>query len=170
MSEFEQRITKLKELLQLEEEKKKCQEAIGSIDKRIAELQRVILGGAPSASVASVVAPAVRRAPRRTRAVRVAKVAPANVAPVKVAPVKVAPVKVAKAPRPTKGEKPKRGAVTERILGALREAGAKGASIKELEAKTGTRYGHLSVWLATTGKKQKGIEKLAPGRYRLRGK
>ena len=60
----------------------------------------------------------------------------------------------------------KRGKTKELILGALKEAGANGISVKELSAKLGLKSPNLHVWFATTGKKL--TEKARPGIYRLK--
>lgn len=61
----------------------------------------------------------------------------------------------------------KRGATKERILEALKTAGAAGISVKELSAKLGLKNQNVHVWFNTTGKKLKEIEKTGKGTYRL---
>src|SRR5438874_956875 len=46
----------------------------------------------------------------------------------------------------------RRGGLKERIIGALRAAGDKGAKVKDLAGKLGKSYGNISVWFHTTGK------------------
>jgi len=60
----------------------------------------------------------------------------------------------------------KRGKTKELILGALKEAGTKGTSVKELSAKLGLKSANIHVWFATTGKKL--AEKAGSGIYRLK--
>lgn len=60
-----------------------------------------------------------------------------------------------------------RGATSAKILATLKAAGANGISIKEIEQKTGLSYGHLSVWFATTGKRNPAVKRAKPGVYRL---
>jgi hypothetical protein len=154
MTATKQRINKLKELLRLEEEKRKAAAALAAIDLRIAALQRIILGGAPAPTV-----PGVARRGRRPGRPRLAKGAAPAVAQ-------------EKKPGRKRGKRvkssAKRGEVSEKILAALKGAGPAGMSIKELEAQTGIKYAHLSVWFSTTGKKNKSVERMTPGRYRFR--
>jgi hypothetical protein len=53
----------------------------------------------------------------------------------------------------------------ERIIRALRAAGDKGATVKDLAGKLGRSYGSISVWFHTTGKGVKEIKKVAPGKF-----
>jgi len=95
--------------------------------------------------------------------------APAAKAPAK-SPAKAA-AKAAPAPAAKKGKRggrAPRGEVSTRIVGALQGAGANGVTIKDLSAKLGMPYRNLQVWFATTGKKQKGIKKVAPATYALK--
>jgi hypothetical protein len=57
----------------------------------------------------------------------------------------------------------KRGAKGEKVIAVLAPLFPEGLSISELEGKTGEA--NLGVWFATTGKKTKGIVKLARGTY-----
>ncbi len=61
----------------------------------------------------------------------------------------------------------KRGALAEKIVTALGVAGADGISIKDLAAKVGAEYKNISIWFATTGKKNSKIKKVGPARYKL---
>ncbi len=94
----------------------------------------------------------------------------------KAVAVKVAaPAKKEKAPKAAKAVKApaaaktsgKRGAVKEQIVAALKKAGAKGISVKELSTKLDIKPGNIHVWFATTGKTV-GVDKVAPGVYRLK--
>jgi len=58
-----------------------------------------------------------------------------------------------------------RGGLKGRIIRALRAAGDKGVTVKDLAGKLGKSYGNISVWFHTTGKGVKGIEKVAPGKF-----
>jgi len=80
------------------------------------------------------------------------------------APATKAP-KAAKTPAAKKTGK--RGAIKEQIVAALQKAGAKGISVKDLSTKLGVKPGNVHVWFATTGKTV-GVEKVAPGVYRLK--
>jgi len=59
----------------------------------------------------------------------------------------------------------RRGGLKERIIRALRAAGDKGVTVKDLAGRLGKSYGNVSVWFHTTGKGVKEIEKVAPGKY-----
>lgn len=83
-----------------------------------------------------------------------------------------APVAAAKAPKAAKAPAApkkvgKRGAIKEQIVAALQKSGAKGVSVKDLSEKLGVKTGNIHVWFATTGKTV-GVEKVAPGVYRLK--
>jgi len=53
----------------------------------------------------------------------------------------------------------------ERIVQTLKTAGNSGATVKDVAAKLGKSYGHISVWFHTTAKGIKEIKKLEPGRF-----
>jgi hypothetical protein len=65
------------------------------------------------------------------------------------------------------GRRTKRGALKEKILKALREAGGKGATIRELSAKVRVPSANLYVWFNGTGKNVRGIQKIGVAKYRL---
>jgi len=65
------------------------------------------------------------------------------------------------------GRRTKRGALKEKILTALREAGRKGATIRELSAKVRVPSANLYVWFNGTGKNVRGIQKIGVAKYRL---
>lgn len=67
--------------------------------------------------------------------------------------------------KPTK-RNGKRGKIKELILGALKEAGGKGISVRELSTKLGLKNQNVHVWFATTGRKL--TEKAGTGIYRLK--
>lgn len=60
----------------------------------------------------------------------------------------------------------RRGALKDRILTALRSAGAKGTSVKELSQKLGVKNQNMHVWFSTTGRKLGNIQKIGTGKYR----
>jgi len=75
---------------------------------------------------------------------------------------------VSKTPKaPAKGKRGKRGALKESVLKALKEAGKKGVSIKELSSKLGVKNQNLHVWFHTTGKTVKGLKRSGPGQWVL---
>lgn len=61
----------------------------------------------------------------------------------------------------------KRGELTAKILGALKDAGSQGISVKDLAENLGANYRNIYIWFATTGKKNSSVEKVGPARYRL---
>jgi hypothetical protein len=58
-----------------------------------------------------------------------------------------------------------RGGLKERIIRALRAAGDKGVTVKNLAGRLGKSYGNISVWFHTTGKGVKEVKKVAPGKF-----
>ena len=58
-----------------------------------------------------------------------------------------------------------RGGLKGRIIRALRAAGDKGVTVKDLAGKFGRSYGSISLWFHTTGKGVKEIKKVAPGKF-----
>ena len=79
-----------------------------------------------------------------------------------------APVTVSRARR-SQGHRrrTKRGALKEKIVQALRSAGRKGATIRELSRKLGAPSANLYVWFNGTGKTIRGIKKIGVAKYRL---
>jgi hypothetical protein len=65
------------------------------------------------------------------------------------------------------GRRTRRGELKEKILKALREAGRKGATIRELSAKVRMPSANLYVWFNGTGKNVPGIQKIGVAKYRL---
>ena len=65
------------------------------------------------------------------------------------------------------GRRTKRGALKEKILKVLRDAGRKGATIRELSAKVRVPSANLYVWFNGTGKNVRGIQKIGVAKYRL---
>lgn len=65
------------------------------------------------------------------------------------------------------GRRTKRGALKEKILKVLREAGRKGTTIRELSAKVRVPSANLYVWFNGTGKNVRGIQKIGVAKYRL---
>jgi hypothetical protein len=61
----------------------------------------------------------------------------------------------------------KRGALKEKIVGALRNAGKRGATIRELATKLRVPSANLYVWFNGTGRNVPGIRKIGVARYRL---
>jgi len=107
-------------------------------------------------------APAKKRGPK-PKAAKVVAVKAA--APKKAKEVKAVKPKAAKAAAGAK--RGKRGALKEQILAALKSAGAKGVSVKDLSDNLGVKTQNVHVWFSTTGKTV-GVEKVSPGVYRLK--
>jgi hypothetical protein len=74
-----------------------------------------------------------------------------------------------KAPTSPLKRRKRRGTLKVKILAALRSAGKKGLSVQELATMLKAKVGSVAVWFYTTGKKTKGIEKIAPSRYSYTG-
>jgi len=144
-------IVVLKQLLQLEEKREGLQQQLAALDAELSGLRNQLITGTPVAST-----PKVKGKPGRK---------PGR--PPKVAPTAAEPA--AKTPKPKAAPRGRRGAMAEKIVALLKEAGEKGITIKELSAKLKADYRNIQVWFATTGKKRKEIKKIAPATYRLLG-
>lgn len=172
----------LKQLIQLEEKRATLQQELASLDSKAKALKQGLSGGAPT-----IAAPVVKvkgkpgRKPGSKNKPKPTVVAKPVAAPVAKAPAAKAPTKSAmtKAPAlktaaksskaPAKSAKGfERGALVDSIKAALKEAGAKGATIKDLASKLKSEYRNIQVWFATTGKKHTDIKKIAPATYRLK--
>ena len=133
-----------------------------TLSATLAELKKIETSILSSVSGSAPAAPAKRGRKPGSKAVTVKAAAPAK---------KGKAPKATKAPKAAKAVKApaasgKRGAVKEQIVAALKKAGAKGISVKELSTKLDIKPGNIHVWFATTGKTV-GVEKVAPGVYRL---
>ena len=60
-----------------------------------------------------------------------------------------------------------RGALQARIVGALRTAGQRGLTLRELSAKLRVKPANLYVWFNGTGRNTKGVKKLGPAKYQF---
>ena len=79
-----------------------------------------------------------------------------------------APVTVSRARRSrNRRRRTKRGALKEKIVQALRAAGRKVATIRELSKKLGVPSANLYVWFNGTGRNTRGIRKIGVAKYRL---
>lgn len=134
----------LKQLIQLEEKKIKLAADLAGIEAQIEAVKSKVVGGG-TAPVKAAKAP------------KAAKAAAA------------APAKAKAAPAPAAGGKKrgKYGQVSEDILAVLKAAGKEGIAIKDLAVKAKRPEGSVRVWLATTGKKTKGLKKVSRGVYAL---
>jgi len=66
-----------------------------------------------------------------------------------------------------RGRSTKRGALKEKIVRALRSAGRKGATIRELSNKLKVPSANLYVWFNGTGKNIREIKKIGVAKYRM---
>jgi hypothetical protein len=57
----------------------------------------------------------------------------------------------------------RRGGLQQAVLKALKSAGAKGLTVKQLAVQAKVKKSSLAVWLYTSGKKISGFKKVAPG-------
>lgn len=151
--------SEIKEAVRLLEKKQKLQSELQEVDSQLAKLG----GGASSA-------PAPRRAPKSRRKARGGKrKAKAASAP---AATPSAIRKPAAAKKPAKrgkgGKRGRTGALKEKVIGALKAAGAKGITVKELSGQLGVKPQNLFVWFNATGKKDPNVVKLRPGAYRYK--
>src|SRR5437868_5711159 len=71
-----------------------------------------------------------------------------------------AQVTVSSGPGPRRRRRSKRGALKEKIVGTLRRAGRKGATISELSKKLKVPSANLYVWFNGTGKNVGGLRKI----------
>ena len=69
--------------------------------------------------------------------------------------------------RLSSGRRAKRGALKNKITSALRKAGKRGATVRELSAKLHVPSANLYVWFNGTGKNVRGLRKIGVARYRL---
>ena len=69
---------------------------------------------------------------------------------------------------PENKRKSRRGALKDRILSALQSAGNKGIRVKDVSKQLGVKNQNVHVWFSTTGRKLDSVQKMAPGRYRLK--
>ena len=77
-------------------------------------------------------------------------------------PGRKAGVKVTKTGKALRG---KRGAVKEAIIKVVQAAGKAGISVKDVASTLGVKYGNVSVWFGSTGKKVKEIKRVGRGTY-----
>jgi hypothetical protein len=63
----------------------------------------------------------------------------------------------------------KRGALKEKIFQALRAAGRKGMTVRELSARVRAPSANIRVWFNDVGKDVRGIQKIGVAKYRLNG-
>ena len=57
----------------------------------------------------------------------------------------------------------RRGGLQQAVLKALKSAGAKGLTVKQLAVQAKVKKSSLAVWLYTSAKKISGFKKIAPG-------
>jgi hypothetical protein len=66
-------------------------------------------------------------------------------------------------PKRIKKRSRRRGGLQQAVLKALKSAGAKGLTVKQLAVQAKVKQSSLAVWLYTSGKKISGFKKVAPG-------
>ncbi|CAN5467690.1 hypothetical protein BH09VER1_BH09VER1_26110 [soil metagenome] len=147
---------KLKELLKLTE----ARDAITSELQKVEEAIASIFSGQSTPTAKPTPYTGKRRG--RKPGSKASKVALVEAAPT-TTPAAVERKTVKKASK--KGGR--RGAMKEQIIAVLKEAGTKGASVKDISSQLGVKSQNVHVWFATTGKTA-GVKKLAPGVYRLK--
>jgi hypothetical protein len=150
----------LKQLIQLEEKRAGLTQELASLENQLASLTRGLMGGRTENGAVAVAAKRGRPA-KAAPAAKAAKPAKAAPAPAKPASSPAAPA------RKAKGGRAQRGALAENIVSALKSAGAKGMTVKDIADEVGSNYRNVAVWFVTTGKKNKSIKKIAPATYRL---
>ena len=115
---------------------------------------------------------------KRDRLIKELAVAEKALAAAKKAQKKIEPVtavkrgrkpKAAPTPQQTVLSQGKRGAVKERILGLLKEAGANGLPVTDIAEKLGMKNANVHVWFNLTGKKIKGLKKVGRGIWAYTG-
>lgn len=163
---------KLRPLLKLIDQRDTLQAALEKIH---AQIEAAFLGSAPAvkakrkarggAKVAK--APRGRKATAKKAAPKAAKAEK----PVKAAKAVKAP-KAPKAPKAAKavkaGGRSARGGMKTKILAALKSAGAKGVSAKELASALKVPNQNIHVWFNSTGSKIEAIEKIGRGQWALK--
>src|SRR5713101_1971135 len=70
--------------------------------------------------------------------------------------------------RPPRSGRTQRGALKEKIVRALRSAGKKGSTIRELSNKLKVPSANLYVWFNGTARNVRGIKKIGVAKYRVR--
>lgn len=136
-------IQTLKQLIQLEEKRASLTQQLSGLDSQAAALLRQ-LGG--TKEVAKALDEVTSGSSEATQS---------------------APARKATTGRRKGGSKAQRGGLSDRILGELKNAGAKGIHVKDLAERLDAPRGNIGVWFSTTGKKNKSIKKVAPATFRL---
>jgi len=138
--------TVLRNLLSLTKRRDAVLRELSKVEAAIADAY----AGGRAAVVAAVTGKSAATGKRRGRPAKVkAKAVPAS----------------ASAPAAKRG---KRGALKGKILAALKEAGDKGVSVKDLSKQLKVKNQNVHVWFSSTGKKLGTIQKVGAGRYRLK--
>ena len=148
--------SELRKLISVVERKEGVKEELARIESKL------------SAYLSPEPATPVARVDRRTRAARALHVSEALGAKAHRPNVRQAAVKTSASSR---GPKPgqRRGALKDSILSALQKAGADGLAVKDLAAKLGVKSQNVHVWFSSTGRKVKGVTKIAAGRWKYNG-
>lgn len=76
-------------------------------------------------------------------------------------------VTVSRPSRAPRGRRARPGALKARVLQALKSAGARGVTIRQLADQLRIKPANLYVWFNGTGRKVSGLKKIGPAKYRL---
>ena len=120
--------------------------------KKVGPSHYALSGAAQKAAVEAKPAKAAK-APKAAKAVKAPKAAKAP--------------KAEKPAKAAKGKGTRRGALKDKIVAALQEAGSAGVTVKDLSDKLGVKYRNLYIWFVTTGKRIPGLKKAGPAQYKL---
>jgi hypothetical protein len=146
-------ISRLKEMLHLEERREAIQNELDNILNKLTSLKDDIVNdsGAALKSIKNRITGAPKSPAKRK---------PGR--PAKSASAKPAAPAARGARRGTR-----RGALKEKIMQELQTAGAKGITVKDLSEKLSVPYKNLYIWFVTTGKKDPNIKKVGQAKYKL---
>ena len=158
MKSANSRITLFKEAIKIEEERSVLQSKLDALAGRLSAIHRELFANKTDGSGASSPAMPVGRR-RKVRAPRGAL----------KTQTRVKTTAATDSGKTRRTGLSKRGKLAEAIFAAFKTGGEEGVRVSELSKKFRLPVRNLFVWFATTGKKYKGIKKIAPGRYRFDG-
>ncbi|MGH8047306.1 MAG: hypothetical protein ACREKL_08665 [Chthoniobacterales bacterium] len=147
-------------MIKLSELKSALEKQLGSLNDRLSTL---FTGKAPAKKAGKRRGRPPGKKKAAAKAPKAKKVKAPKAAKKAKAPkaAKAAKVKAPKAPKTTG----RRGALKSQILKLLADAGAEGASVKDISAKLGVKNQNVHVWFSTTGKKLPEVTKIGEARY-----
>lgn len=147
--------SELRRLISIVERKEGVKEELAKIESKL------------SAYLSPEPATPIARVDRRTRAARALHVSEALGAKAHRSKARQTVVKTVSSRGPKPGQR--RGALKDSILSALQKAGADGLAVKDLAAALGVKSQNVHVWFSSTGRKVKGVTKIAAGRWKYNG-